>query len=101
MTTTIAEAGAQSPNRRGRYMAGGPGKRTGSTGTAPRADSTTGRSGPVCRGGEQAQGAGVLCGLGPVVRAELGVEMADVGPDGVRCYIQFVRDFRRGQLVCR
>jgi hypothetical protein len=33
---------------------------------------------------EQAQAAGARNGLGPVVRAELGVEVADVGSDGVR-----------------
>jgi hypothetical protein len=43
-----------------------------------------GQSAPAGGGSEQAQGAGVLDGLGPVVRAELGVQVADVGPDGVR-----------------
>jgi hypothetical protein len=54
----------------------------GNAGTAPRAGSTTGQSAPACGGCEQAQGAGD--GLGPVVGAELGVQVADVGPDGVR-----------------
>jgi hypothetical protein len=35
-------------------------------------------------GGEQAEGAGTLDGLGPAVGAELGVQVADVSLDGVR-----------------
>jgi hypothetical protein len=47
---------------------------------------------------EQAQGAGMLDRFGPAVRAELGVEVAQVGLDGGRRDGQFAGDLRRRQV---
>ncbi len=47
----------------------------------------------LCGGREQAQGAGVRDGLRAAVRAELGVQVAHMGLDGVGGDVEFVRDF--------
>ena len=45
-------------------------------------------------GGQQAEGPGAGDGLGPGVRAELGIHVADVGPDGVVRDVQLAGDLR-------
>jgi hypothetical protein len=42
-----------------------------------------GGAGPRADGCEQAEGASGLYGVGPAVGAELGVQVPDMGPDGV------------------
>src|SRR5215469_7330772 len=49
-------------------------------------------------GGEQAQVAGPGDGLGPAVGAKLGVQVADMGLDGIGRDIQLAGDFRPGQV---
>jgi hypothetical protein len=48
-----------------------------------------------CGGCEQAQGASGLDRFGPAVRAEFGVQVAQVGLDGARRYGQLAGDLRR------
>src|SRR5260370_10223678 len=55
-------------------------------------------SAPRCGGCEQAQGAGAGDGLAAPVRAELQVEVVDVGLDGVRRDGQLAGDLRPGQV---
>jgi LuxR family transcriptional regulator, maltose regulon positive regulatory protein len=58
----------------------------------------TGLAGATGGGREQAQVAGPGDRLGPVVGAELGVEVAHVGLDGVDRDVQLAGDFRPGQV---
>ena len=48
--------------------------------------------------GEQAEYAGSLDGLAAVVGVELGVEMLEVGLDGVDRHVQLARDFLVGEV---
>jgi hypothetical protein len=52
----------------------------------------------VRRGCQQAEGTGARNGLGAPVCAELGVQVAQVGADGVVRDVQLARDLRRGQV---
>jgi hypothetical protein len=49
-------------------------------------------------GGQQAEGTGARDGLRSAVRAELGVQVAQVGPDGVTRDVQLAGDLRPGQV---
>jgi hypothetical protein len=53
---------------------------------------------PQGAGCQQAEGPGAGDGLGPGVRAELAVQVADVGPDGVVREVQLAGDLGHGQV---
>src|SRR5262249_58669123 len=81
-------------HRSSRSLAVAEGRGAGQT-CLPGPSATKGGFGPQRAGGQQAEGPGAGDGLGSVVRAELGVQVADVGPDGVVRDVQLAADLLR------